>query len=396
MTKESVITISKHYYSNQIQHQKKVQAMRDAGNLTVPMPHTVSLAVNNTCFLRCKHCDVGIARRSNENEKNFFYLRTTGDSKKLQEIPLERFKELVDEMAPHGGVIRPAFLEPLLRKDLFELASYTRDQGLCFSIQTNGVLLSKVYRELVDAGVAMLRVSLDGPAKVHDAIRGVPGTFAKTVDGLRKVIEYRDAQGLLAPNVGISFVLSGDSFRYVNAFMDALDAEGLLEDLFIAFSLLRFITPAEAKRHNEIDAEFYPMTESSITFSGLEKVDSVVMADELARLVQRFPRDRYHYHFFPTELNRANLEAWFSLENYFFAPKVTCLVPWAHCHIMYNGDVVVNGRCCSPALGNIMESSLEDIWNGKKAQAFRAKLLELGNFPACNRCCRKLPDTLLG
>lgn len=395
MTKKSVIQASSDYYTNQLQHQERALAAREAGSLTAPMPHTVSLAVNNTCFLRCKHCDVGIARLSHEDEKNFFYLRTTGDSKKRQEIPLERFKELVDEMAPHGGVIRPAFLEPLLRKDLFDLAAYTRDQGLRFSIQTNGVLLPKTFRELVDAGVTMLRVSLDGPAQVHDAIRGVPGTFAKAVDGLRKVVAYREAQGVTDPTVGISFVLSGESFRHVNAFMDALDAEGLLEEVYIAFSLLRFVTPAEAKRQNAIDAEFYPMTESSITFSGLENVDPAAMADELARMTDRFPQDRFQYHFFPTELNRANLKAWFSLDDHFFAPEVTCLVPWAHCHIMYNGDVVVNGRCCSPALGNIMESSLSDIWNGPKAQTFRSMLLELKNFPSCNRCCRKLPDMLL-
>lgn len=177
--------------------------------------------------------------------------------------------------------------------------------------------------------------------------------------------------------------------------MDALQKEEVLEELFIAFSLLRFVTPSEAERQNNIDAEFYPMTESSITYSGLDTIDHDCMAAELERLVQRYPRDQYHYHFFPSELTRSNLKAWFSLHDYFFAPEVTCIVPWSHCHIMYNGDVVFNGRCCSPPLGNIMEDSLETIWNGPKAKAFRAKLLERGNFPTCNRCCRKLPDTLL-
>lgn len=395
MTKESVIEASRRYYADQLRHQEKALAARESGSDTAPMPHTLSLAVNNTCFLRCKHCDIGIARRTHDEKKNFFYLRTTGDSRKLQELPLSRLKELVDEMAPHGGVIRPAFLEPLLRKDLFELARYTHDKGLRFSIQTNGVLLPKVYRELVDARVVMLRVSLDGTAEVHDAIRGVPGSFAKTVDGLRKVLRYRDEQGLEGPNVGVSFVVSGESYRHINAFMDALAEEGILEDIYIAFSLLRFLTPEEARRQNEIDSEFYPMTESSVSHSGLEGIDHDRMAEEFERLVERFPREKYQYHFFPTELNRENLSAWFSLDDHFFAPEVTCLVPWAHCHIMYNGDVVVNGRCCSPPLGNIMESSLEEIWNGPKARKFRSKLLELGNYPACNRCCRKLPDKLL-
>jgi len=395
MTNQSTITASKCYYQDQLKYQERALAARDADSLIAPMPHTVSLAVNNTCFLRCKHCDVGIARRTHENEKNFFYLRTTGGSKKLQEIPLERFKELVDEIAPHGGVIRPAFLEPLLRKDLFELAAYTRDKGLRFSIQTNGVLLPKVYREVVDSGVVMLRVSLDGPAAIHDEIRGVPGTFAKAMDGIQKTLRYRDQNNLEAPIIGLSFVISGETYRYINTFMDTLAAEGILEEVFIAFSLLRFITPREVARQNAIDSEFFNMTESSISFSGLDNINHAVMVEELAQLSERFPRERYQYHFFPTELNRANLEAWFSLEDHFFAPEVTCHVPWSHCHIMYNGDVVVNGRCCSPALGNIMESSLEDIWNGPKAQAFRAKLLELGNFPVCNRCCRKLPDRLL-
>ncbi len=395
MTKSSVIKTSEEYYQAQLRHQEKALVARETGNGEIaPMPHTVSLAVNNTCFLRCKHCDVGTAKRSGD-EKNFFYMRTTGDSRKLQEMPLSRLKELVDEMAPHGGVVRPAFLEPLLREDLFELAEYTRAKGLMFSIQTNGVLLPKVYKKVVDSGVGMLRVSLDGPPDVHDAIRGVPGTFAKAVDGIKKVIQYRDEQGVEGPNIGLSFVLSGESYLHVNAFMDALRDEGILEDLFIAFSLLRFITPTEAEHQNSVDFDFFDMTESSISFSGLEGLDHDAMAAELKKLVERYPRDKYKYHFFPTELTRDNLDAWFSLEDHFFAPEVTCLVPWSHCHIMYNGDVVINGRCCSKPLGNIMNASLEEIWNGPEARAFRAKLLELGNFPACNRCCRKLPDKIL-
>jgi MoaA/NifB/PqqE/SkfB family radical SAM enzyme len=370
-----------------MKHQAAALKLRDQGDPTLAaMPHTIALAVNNTCFLRCAHCDVGSQKRSNE-QKKFFYFRGTGDQKEVKEIPLEILTKLVDEVAPYNCVIRPTFLEPLLRKDLFTLASYVKSKGLTFNLQTNGVLLARHAREVVKSGIVVLRVSIDGPPHVHDQIRGVSGTFSKAIEGIRKVIGLKKEVGALHPVLGVSFAISGYNYNFLVAFMDYLAKEGLLNDLYISFSFLRFITAEEAKQMKSIDFDFFPITESSLSYSDKEKVDVEKLADEIEILKKKYSQDQYHYYFFPCELSRKQLREWFCTE-IFMHPEVSCHVPWNHCQILYNGDVVFNGRCCSSSIGNIYGESFTKIWNGPKARRFREKLLEAGNFPACNRCCR--------
>ena len=50
-------------------------------------------------------------------------------------------------------------------------------------VNTNAVLLDDRRRDAVlDAGVRSFNISVDGPrAEVHERVRGVPGSFAKTV-----------------------------------------------------------------------------------------------------------------------------------------------------------------------------------------------------------------------
>lgn len=78
--------------------------------------------------------------------------------------------------------------DPLARADLFELIDETRQLGISFSITpaatpalTRGVLV-----KLKQHGLDGLGLSLDGStAARHDSIRGVPGTFDRTMQALQ-------------------------------------------------------------------------------------------------------------------------------------------------------------------------------------------------------------------
>lgn len=68
-----------------------------------------------------------------------------------------------------------------MRGDLAELLAAVRALGMTTSVNTNGLLLGE-RPEVIRAADAFL-VSLDGPARVHDAFRG-RGAFAKLEEGL--------------------------------------------------------------------------------------------------------------------------------------------------------------------------------------------------------------------
>ncbi|MBT8171504.1 radical SAM protein, partial [Candidatus Bathyarchaeota archaeon] len=91
--------------------------------------------------------------------------------------------------------------EPLLRKDLFTLANRAASYGCLVSMNTNGTLLNEKIVKKVAKIFDTVVVSLDGPKKVHDMIRGVPGTYEKSV----KAIELLKANGV---RTGINSVIT--------------------------------------------------------------------------------------------------------------------------------------------------------------------------------------------
>jgi MoaA/NifB/PqqE/SkfB family radical SAM enzyme len=64
-----------------------------------------------------------------------------------------------------------------------------------------------------------------------------------------------------------------------------------------------------------------------------------------------------------------------------------CLYPFLHARVSYSGKVYF---CpfIRVEVGDLTESSLEEIWNGEKYVGMRRKLLEHGIFPVCRRCCK--------
>jgi len=71
--------------------------------------------------------------------------------------------------------------EVLLRKDLGEVVAILRDGGVLTRITTNGRLLPARIDEL--RGINRVKISLDGPPDLHDAVRG-EGAFDAVVTAL--------------------------------------------------------------------------------------------------------------------------------------------------------------------------------------------------------------------
>jgi radical SAM protein with 4Fe4S-binding SPASM domain len=81
--------------------------------------------------------------------------------------------------------------EPLMRPDIMELARFGTSLGLRMLLSTNGTLLTpKLAREIKEAGVARLSLSIDAPeAGRHDEFRGLPGSFEATKAAAAMLLE---------------------------------------------------------------------------------------------------------------------------------------------------------------------------------------------------------------
>ena len=108
-----------------------------------------------------------------------FWRRPSPDSS------LEQEKAILKQIY-NSGACGVAFEggEPLLRRDLAEILAFSRSLPLHTSLITNGTLLESRIDEIAPYINGVVYVSLDGLEKTHDAIRGVNGSFRKSVRGI--------------------------------------------------------------------------------------------------------------------------------------------------------------------------------------------------------------------
>ena len=98
--------------------------------------------------------------------------------------------------------------DPLARKDLYEVIDAARNLGIGVSITpaATPALTREVLVRLKQHGVEGLGLSLDGScAQNHDSIRGVPGTFDRTMQAIRWAQELEMPVG--SPGTELEFAL---------------------------------------------------------------------------------------------------------------------------------------------------------------------------------------------
>jgi radical SAM protein with 4Fe4S-binding SPASM domain len=131
-------------------------------------------------------------------------------------------KAFIRDLADFGvPVILFSGGEPLLRKDLFELASMAREQGMRVALSTNGTLITKaVARKLKGVGFAEVGISLDGIGESNDRFRGQDGAYQATLKGIRNCI----ALGL---RVSLRLTMTRFNYKEIPAIFRLTEEEGI-------------------------------------------------------------------------------------------------------------------------------------------------------------------------
>ncbi|MDY0162306.1 12,18-didecarboxysiroheme deacetylase [Desulfobotulus sp.] len=157
------------------------------------------------CNLKCVHC---YAHAKDEAFAN--------------ELSTEEGKALIRDLAAFGS---PVMLfsggEPLMRKDLPELADYAVSQGMRAVISTNGTLITQEKaKRLKEVGLSYVGISLDGMETVNDHFRGVKGAFQAALDGIRNCQEA----GI---KVGLRFTMNKQNVSEIPGIFDLLEERNI-------------------------------------------------------------------------------------------------------------------------------------------------------------------------
>jgi radical SAM protein with 4Fe4S-binding SPASM domain len=162
-------------------------------------------STTRTCNLRCVHC------------------YTDSDNQKYAgELTTEEGLQLIDELADFSI---PSLLfsggEPLMRHDLFKLIEYAAKKNVRPVISTNGTLIDKdTARDIKNAGVVYVGISLDGMEEVNDSFRGVEGAYKKAMKGFENC---RNAD----QRVGLRLTLTKRNYQDLHRIFDFIETEGI-------------------------------------------------------------------------------------------------------------------------------------------------------------------------
>ncbi|HEY8427844.1 MAG TPA: radical SAM protein [Sandaracinaceae bacterium] len=107
------------------------------------------------------------------------------------EISTSDWKRILDELASMGVLfLTISGGEATLRKDFLDIVAYARELKFAVKIYTNGITMTaELARALADLAVQEVQISLYSTrAEAHDWVTGVPGSWERTVAGVRHLV----------------------------------------------------------------------------------------------------------------------------------------------------------------------------------------------------------------
>lgn len=135
--------------------------------------------VTQSCDLACKHCRAAAQPIPHPDQ-----------------LSTEEGKGLIDQIA---ALQVPIFVftggDPLKRPDLYELIRYASGKGVKVAVTPSAtpLLTRDAIFKMKEAGLVRLGISLDGSSpEIHDAFRGLPGAWARTI----QAIEWANEAGV--------------------------------------------------------------------------------------------------------------------------------------------------------------------------------------------------------
>lgn len=274
------------------EHHFYVSPKTNLYKIKLEFPLSVSLQITRDCNLNCVYCS-----------------ETDG----IPNAPITTIKEMVSGLRGVKRIIVTGG-EPLMKKDLIEVLKYIKEtQFENISLATNGVLVNPYVAENLAGLVDYVDVTIDGPRKIHNVIRG-------EYDVVMNGIKMLSNAGVAFSLVTVLFKKNAESILYICQLADALGAKKL-----------KIVTPIAKGRGKEVNSE-------------------LLSSDQLFTTFQRVKSEKERNGW----LVRIALTDWNKVGE-------------GHAILIHpNGDAVASPvpsqEKCVLLLGNILEESIGSIW----------------------------------
>ena len=333
-------------------------------------PQFVSFTVTNACNLRCRMC-------GQWSDQGYILNRVKSESPAMQ---LQDWIRLTDEIAEYP--IRFILIrggEPFLFPGIIDLIRHINRKGLFVSIDTNGTLLGKYVEELAAIGNMHITFSVDGPEAVHDAVRGVKGSFRKARESIALLNQVEKDTGKKISK-SICFTISPYNYQSLGMMPDVARSLGIGSMNIVPYYY--FSEDTGKKYVQELKDHFNC---PAFSWKGFHHDHSGIDFNIFRLEHQKYLKGLKGVEDFPyMPLSMEEYETWFGDSRTPVGPQ-TCHNVERLIDIQPDGNANFCVDFPDVSIGNVFESTIGEIWNGSRAQQFRDYRREYP-LAVCFRC----------
>jgi MoaA/NifB/PqqE/SkfB family radical SAM enzyme len=317
-------------------------------------PVCLYLEVTNRCNLPCTTCP-----------------RTFEELEPEKDMSFELFASVVDQFDSVKRVVLHGVGEPMMVKELPRMVAHLKARGVHVLFNTNGTLLkAKKSRELIEAGLDELRVSLDAAeAGAYARIRG-RDMFDAILRNLKGFVALKREMGVSHPRVSLWLTGLRETIDQLPAFVRLAHEVGVME-----VHLQRLVYLPEGQGLARPSSSLF----ESIDAAERGKIkEAKQVAAELGVFFDASGATD------PEESLTRTIDG---------KPWSMCRRPWSLMYLTAHGRAL---PCCiapfsmrgydSFTLGNAKTQSLAEIWNGEAYRGFREELLSDTPPGPCTNC----------
>jgi radical SAM protein with 4Fe4S-binding SPASM domain len=291
-------------------------------------PFEIIIDPTNICTLRCPLCPTGQNINSRPPGRMLF----------------ENYREIIDDLGRWLYKVRfYSWGEPLLHKDIYKMIAYATDKNIGTEISTNfNVFEESDVEKLINSGLELLIVSLDGADEKTYARYRIGGDFHKVIRNITAVVREKKRSASKYPVIEIQLLVMRHNEDQISRLI-SLSRE-------IGVNRLR-IGPVTVNMKNADDREWLPTNEKISRYSYKKKKDKI------------------------------------------YSRRKKCEWLWRSTVINWDGTIA---PCCvfegkKTEMGSLNGRKFSDIWNNKKYKCSREVLINRSSKnnemeTICTRC----------
>jgi len=291
----------------------------------MPLPFAVSIEPTTNCNLSCPECFLGAGNLT----------RNSGS------MNLETFSKITAQLPNSITYLNLYFQgEPLLNKDFIEMLKLAKCKNYFVSFSTNAhAITDKVAQKIVEAKPDHIIVSIDGYDQDSYQKYRIKGDFETVLKGVSELVKAKKSAKQFYPLIEVQCLVFSHNENKLKEIEKTAISLGV--------DLVNF--KSAQIQNTETYSVFLPQSPEYLRYK--KNTDG--------KYVLKKPR------------------------------KAGCFRMWSGFVITWDGNVI---PCCFDknaeySYGNIIDSSFEEIWNGKKHKAFSKNILKnINSIAICRNC----------